>query len=268
MDLAFSAGFESYGTRVLVRSNDEDVLNDVIEIARSALLGNIKPCRQGPYPLIFDLIGSRELFDFVRNGELLTKGTSDFGSFRHLNALIRVSVGEYSEDLTFIHAGAVGWRGKGILLPGLSFSGKSTLVYELVKLGAQYYSDDFGILDDAGLLHSFPRDISMRTREKYYEIYEVDPSAIGGTKSSEPIPIGLVFLTKHQARSRWAPIMLSRGKGLFEVLPFILSIRQKPDLALQVLNSAATNAIFLTSLRGDAKVAARRLLELFDKTAF
>jgi len=268
MDLAFSAGFESYGTKLLLRSNDKDVLESVVKIARSALLGNIKSIHRGPYPLTFDLVGSRERFDFLRNGEPLSVGTPDIFSFRHLNALIRVSVAEFSRDLVFLHAGAVAWRGKGIILPGMSFDGKSTLVYELVKLGAEYYSDDFAILDREGLLHPFPRDISMRTREEDYQIYEVDPAHIGGTVGSAAVPVGLVFLTKYRARTRWAPTKLTRGEGIFQVLQFTLPIRQKPDLALQVLNATGAKAVFSTSPRGDAKAAATRLLDFFDKIAF
>ena len=267
-ELAFSAGFESYGTKVLFRSVNKAVLDEVVGVARSALLGNMRPCAEGPYPLVFDLVGSRDFYDVVRNGELITKGTSDAFSLRHLNALIRVCIGEFSPNMTFVHAGAVAWRGKAIVLPGMSFQGKSTLVYELVRLGAEYYSDDFAILDSKGLLHAFPRKLSMRTREDNYEIYEVDPAAIGRVAGGPPIPVGLIFLTRYRARARWKPEILSRGEGVFEVLSCTLPIRQRPDLTIQVLNRAATGAIIAKSDRGEAKTAARKLLEFFDNAAF
>jgi hypothetical protein len=267
MKLAFSAGFESYGTRFLLRSNDRDILDEVIEIASSALLGNLEPCLDGPYPLKFDLVGPRELYDVIRNGEVITKGTPDAYSARHLNGLIRISVAEFSRDRVFLHAGAVAWRGKGIVLPALSFNGKSTLVYELVKLGAEYYSDDFAILDERGRLNPFPRDISMRTREENYTIYQVDPAEIGGIKGARPVPVHMIFLTKYRPRARWMPKTLLRGQGVFEILPFTLPIRQSPDLAFKTLNSVAMKAIISKSDRGEAKAFARRLLEFVDKTS-
>lgn len=266
MQTTLSAAFESFGTRFLLNSNDQAVLERVTEIARSALLGNLHPCSEGPYPLTFDLPGSKDLFDVIRNGEFITRGTDDFFSFRHLSGLIRLSVAEFSRDLIFLHAGAVGWRGKGIVLPGVSFAGKSTLVYELVKLGAEYYSDDLAIFDHAGHLLPFPRTISMRTRETYFEMYEVDAAEIG-TKGTQPIPVGLVFFTTYRARSRWRPKTLSRGEGILEMVPFTLPLRHHADLGLRVLNTVAIGATMAKSDRGDATIAARKLLELLDMGA-
>ena len=268
MDLAYSAGFESYGTRLLLRSNDKDTLDDLIMVTRSALLGDLRPCKSGTYQLVLDLVGSKDNYEVFRNAELITKGRIDPYSSRYLNALIRLSVAEFSRHLVFLHAGAVGWKGKGIVLPAMSFQGKSTLVYELVKLGAEYYSDDFAILDAKGRLHPFPRDISLRSRHSDGEPHEIDPQLIGATVGSGKIPVGLIFLTRYKPRSHWAPKRVSRGEGIFDLLPFTLPIRQKPHLALEVLNTAAAPAVIAKSMRADAKIAAKRLLEFFDKVTF
>src|SRR5260370_33981035 len=66
-------------------------------------------------------------------------------------------VSEASPDMTFLHAGVVGWRGRAILLPGHSLSGKTTLVREMLRLGATYYSDEFGVLANSANVHPFPR---------------------------------------------------------------------------------------------------------------
>jgi len=50
-------------------------------------------------------------------------------------------IAEASPDMTFLHAGVVGLQGHAILLPGRSLSGKTTLVREMLRLGATYYSD-------------------------------------------------------------------------------------------------------------------------------
>src|SRR3954468_18151763 len=42
----------------------------------------------------------------------------------------------------FVHGGVVGWGGGSSVLPGASFSGKTTLVAELVRPGAASYSDE------------------------------------------------------------------------------------------------------------------------------
>src|SRR5277367_3536052 len=45
--------------------------------------------------------------------------------------------------LRAVHAGAVLWRGRALLLPGGTHAGKSSLVTELLRRGATYYSDEY-----------------------------------------------------------------------------------------------------------------------------
>ena len=53
---------------------------------------------------------------------------------------LQLYVAENARRRVFIHAGVVAWKGKAILIPGRSFTGKTTLVAELVKAGASYYA--------------------------------------------------------------------------------------------------------------------------------
>src|ERR1700720_3519719 len=71
-------------------------------------------------------------------------------------------IAEASLNMTFRHAGVVGWQGRAILLPGRSLSGKTTLVREMLRLGATYYSDEFAVVDDSGKVPPFPRPLGIR----------------------------------------------------------------------------------------------------------
>src|SRR5205085_1489540 len=62
----------------------------------------------------------------------------------------------------FIHAGVVAWRGRAIILPGRTMTGKSTLVQALVAAGARYYSDEYAVLDGRGKVLPYPRRMSLR----------------------------------------------------------------------------------------------------------
>jgi hypothetical protein len=68
---------------------------------------------------------------------------------------VRLDVATWATRWVFVHAGAVGWQGKGIVIPAPSRSGKSRLVEALVRAGATYYSDEFAVLDSRGRLHPF-----------------------------------------------------------------------------------------------------------------
>ncbi len=61
-----------------------------------------------------------------------------------------------------MHAGVVGWRGRAILIPGRSGTGKTSLVAALVEQGAVYYSDDYAPIDADGRVRSYARAPSVR----------------------------------------------------------------------------------------------------------
>src|SRR5262249_47349881 len=75
---------------------------------------------------------------------------------------VALHVAEMAPDRVFVHAGVVGYQGRAILLPGRSFSGKTTLVVELVRAGAEYYSDEYAVLDTSGGVHPYSGPLSIR----------------------------------------------------------------------------------------------------------
>jgi hypothetical protein len=50
---------------------------------------------------------------------------------------LRMTIALLSRKFVFIHAGAVGWRRRAIVIPGRTFVGKSTLVEAMVREGAE-----------------------------------------------------------------------------------------------------------------------------------
>src|SRR6185503_15266327 len=82
-----------------------------------------------------------------------------------LNALeshVQLTVAEFAPRRIFVHAGVVGWKDRAILIPGVSHSGKTTLVDLLIRAGATYYSDEYAVLDARGRVHPFPRALGIR----------------------------------------------------------------------------------------------------------
>lgn len=74
------------------------------------------------------------------------------------------------------HAGVVTYGNEAILIAANSNYGKSTLVYELVRRGLHYYSDDLapiGLHD--GQVHPFPRMLQLRPGS--LEILDLDPDS-------------------------------------------------------------------------------------------
>ena len=101
-------------------------------------------------------------YQVLADGELLVDGEAMAPALVQLGGHLMIHVAEYAPEFVFVHAGVVAWQGRALLLPGVSHAGKSTLVAELVRAGATYYSDEFALLDSHGRVHPFARDLRIR----------------------------------------------------------------------------------------------------------
>lgn len=82
---------------------------------------------------------------------------------RILNHELLQAVMQRARERYYVHAAVVAWRGRGIVLPGLSQAGKSTLALALVLEGARFLSDEILAVDrSSGRAVPFPRAIKIR----------------------------------------------------------------------------------------------------------
>jgi hypothetical protein len=259
----FVYDFESYGVVVRLVSNDEPLLDTLKIVTHRSLLGNLRPVdsRKPDQTFEMHLEPTGDLM-LRQNGADLGLSDTRFKAFRFFDSILRVSVGERAPDLVFLHAGVVEWKGKAILMPADSFQGKSTLVAELVRRGAGYYSDDFAILDADARVVPFPRSISMRTPD--FKTFELSIEDIGGRVGTDPIPVGSVLFTKYEPDAPWEPIRETSGTGVLKLIPYTLSIRNRTDFRMKVLHNLASRAIIFSTLRGTAEKFAETLLDYVD----
>lgn len=258
--------FESYGVRVAIKSDHADIVEQAEIVARQSLMHKVRELKGNEVDQTFELNRTKSgTFTLVVNGNRIASGRSRRKFFKFLDSMVRVVIGEFAVDRVFMHAGAVGWKGKAIIIPGESFKGKSTLVAALVSNGASYYSDDFAVFDGDGLLHAFPRPLAMRNTEGKFKTYELTPEMLGGVRGIEPIPVRAIVLTEYEADAVWTPEILTPGKGILDMVPFILPLRHRPDFSLHVLNKITSRAIIASGRRGSADDFAKTLLDFVDK---
>lgn len=257
--------FKSYGVRIGIECNREDVLRKAEEVVRRSLLDRIEIIENQDIEQTFGIfLDDAGTYTLYQNGEKNTHGDSERNFFKFFGTMIRLTVAEFAEDLVFVHAGVVGWDGGAIVLPANSFKGKTTLVAELVKNGATYYSDDFAIFDENGLVHAFPRMLAMRGLEGDFVQKDVPVESLGGTIGRKPLPVRMVVFTEFRADAEWDPEFLSEGLGVMEMVPHTIPIRINPEFALKVLKRIAKRAIIAKSFRNDAKEFSKILLNFFD----
>lgn len=257
--------FESYGVKIRFQSMRKDVLERARRVAESSLLGNIIPIPPSDAEHIFTFGRSKTGLFFDVNGENGSETPHAKAFYNYYESILRVHVAEYAKDLIFLHAGAIAWKGKGILFPADSYQGKTTLVAELVKRGAVYYSDDFAILDKEGLLHPFPRKLSIRDPKGSGRRSNVSALRLGGSIATGPIPVTAVILSRFKKDAIWRPRKLSPGKGIMQILPEAIPLRANTKQTLKVLQTVAYRAIIAKSFRGDTKLCLDEIISYIEK---
>lgn len=176
-----------------------------------------------------------------------------------LDAELRKYIALYAPDHVFVHAGVVGVEERAIVLPGRSFAGKTTLVAALVQAGAEYWSDEYAVLDADGLVHPYPKPLSMRidasraTEERPIE-------SLGGRAGDRPLPVALIAFTSYRPGVAWALRPRTAGEGAVKLLEHSIAARSRPEQVLAAVRRAATDAVVLEGDRGDADEAAGALL--------
>lgn len=171
---------------------------------------------------------------------------------------IRFAVARRTQRWTFVHAGVIGWHDRAILIPGQSFSGKSTLVRALVRAGATYYSDEYAVLDRKGLVYPFAQPLMHRTEAGTRERLSIDD--LRGTLGTRALPVGLVVVTSYQAEAAWNPSPMSPGEVLVAMLTNTVRAQAAPSEVMRVLARVAEAAPGIESPRGDAEDTAAALL--------
>ncbi len=86
-----------------------------------------------------------------------------------------------------LHASAVERDGRALLMTGHSGAGKSTLAALLGERGWRFMGDEFALLDpETGLLHAFPRMVSLKNAAIAAMTAEVAPDRFGPLLSGTP----------------------------------------------------------------------------------
>jgi hypothetical protein len=257
--------FESYGVLVNVETNSQRFLkklkNHLPSILPAAII--VKNNLRAGHDFLIK-VKKDGLYELYKDGENITSGESEENFFNFTSSKIRLTVAEFAVSKVFLHAGVVGWKGKGIICPARSFQGKTTLVAELVKRGALYYSDEYAILDENGFVHPFPKTLSVRGIIDKYKQFESTVESIGGTTGTLPLPVGLVLITQFESGARWNPQILTPGNGIMEIIAHTIPFKYNPQFSLQVLNKLVNHAIIAKSNRSEAKTFVDLLLKFYE----
>lgn len=207
--------------------------------------------------------GALRCYELRCDGSLLFASTELAPLLDAFENHVKLLTASRAEGQLFVHAGAVSWHGRGVILPGRSRAGKTTLVRALVEAGAAYYSDEFAVLDAEGQLHPYPLPLSIRGNETRPAV-RMAVESIGGRAGTAPVPIALIAVTRYRSHAAWRPRPLSPGQALLALMENTVAARLAPRTAMATLGRTVLRASAVSSARGDARRAAAAILVHVD----
>lgn len=267
--LGWAAGiaFTSFQVSIGIRVSDAAALPTVLEYLPPGAEVCESPLVDQLYSLV---IGDLEPRGNVRRFHVLYHGLTRLARSTDLREVLdalesslHLEVATRARDWLFVHAGVVGWKGRAVIIPGFSMSGKTTLVQALLQAGATYYSDEFTVLDAHGRVHPYTKPLSVRSPGDWRQV-RCPPRMFGDKVGTEPLAPGLVLFTKYQAGARWRPRVLSPGAAALALLGHAACVRQRPQFALTAVQPVVTQAMTLDGPRGETEAVVPPLLRRLE----
>jgi hypothetical protein len=204
--------------------------------------------------------GLRHFHLLYADSQVIGRATSLDSIFETFESNLQLHVAENARRRTFLHAGVVGWRGRAVVIPGRSFTGKTTLVQELVRAGATYYSDEYAVLDARGLVHPYPKPLGIRSEGSTTQTKQWADS-LGGRTGVKPLPVGLILLSRYKPGATWQPRRLSAGEGALALFANAVPARRQPGRTLAALRPLVLRAQMLKGQRGEAAEIVQTVLD-------
>jgi hypothetical protein len=264
---AGGVAFTSFGLSIGVRLNEPAVPDDVLACLPPGWVAQESPFVEHLLSLWLGGTGARP---GERRYNLLHVGVRQLiRSFERDVALTAIEqeiqslLSQRARDCVFVHAGVVAWRDQAVILPGRSMAGKSTLVAALLEAGATYYSDEFAVLDADGMVHPYPRRLSLRTPNG---TIRQTAESMGAKVGNGPLRVGMVVRTEYRKGAAWRPQRLSPARGLMELASYALPEVTQTAYGQNVLERVAESAPTYRGPRGEAAAAAREILKTLGST--
>jgi hypothetical protein len=254
--------FEAHGVSMWLASNRREARDRLPEVLPPGW--QPRPDLEAKHRLAI-LGDERGTYSVDLGGVLWITGVSLDVALDCLQSVVRVRLAQDAPDRIFLHAGVVAHAGGALLLPGMSFAGKSTLVAALERAGATHYSDEYALLDPEGLVHPFPKPISLRGDN--HQARHQDVEGLGRTAADQPLPIRAVIFTRYRPASEWAPKRLSPGQAALALLAHAVPARDRPTETMHAIARATKNATVLEGDRGEADHVAPLLLAELEARA-
>lgn len=252
------------GARIGLRASDKSGLARLTAWLPRA----VRPSRARTVPVLYSYLadgpgptkGSKRFHILYRNFTRLARSLDLEDVERAFKRDISSVVGEHASRRVFVHAGVVAVDGGAVVIPGKSFSGKTTLTRALVEQGGVYYSDEFAVIDSKGRVSPWTEPLSIRMDGPKAPGLPHSPEALGFRSGRRVLPVRLVVMTSFANGRRFRPRDETRSRGALGLLEHTVPARRRPRAVLRALSEAVAGARVIRGRRGEAEQAAREIL--------
>lgn len=199
----------------------------------------------------------------LRSGDRLLADEADWPDFYcALQRELETVVLQNMRQGVAIHAGVVSIDGRVVLLPAKSGSGKTSLVRELLRQGAAYYSDEFAIAGIDGMVHPFARPLIIR--DAAGKRFPLSPDEFGALTATAPqAPRAILFLV-HRPGERFRVEEADQSSALLHLLANTpQSLDDRPE-AFRAFLAASRSVRYYRGVRGDAAEAAAEIIRIVE----
>jgi hypothetical protein len=265
--------FESFGVRIGVRASDARVWERLAEL----LPPHSRPCGADAIEHRFSVTRARHdshsftvRYD-IRDGvparliESASWVCDEVDLSLALGLLgdhVHETVAYRAPERIFIHAGAVGYRDRAVIMPGEALTGKSSLVAALVRAGAAYYSDRFAVLDDRGRVHPYRTQLHFPGSDRAPAGDHGDQGLLVG---EEPLRVGAIVMTSYRPGAEWRPRGLSQGESVLALMSQTVPAEDRPEDSMRVIRRVLdADPLVIESDRDEADALASSLLRELD----
>lgn len=200
-------------------------------------------------------------FAILYSGSELIRSSDANRVIEHFLWHVNSETARRTGNFLLIHAGAVSEDGRGVILPGKSGAGKTTLVSALVRDGFGYLSDELGVIDPVfRRLYPYPKALAFKNGLNGQS--HVSPERIRSGAVAEDCEVALIVTLQFQSGADAEVTELSPAQAALELSRNAVNLNQYRSRGIRLLGEIAGKAPGFSLVWGDVNDAVPKLKEL------
>ena len=262
MSSAYRFGVRAFGCNILVETSDHEA-HSVLERYVFPSLPRMNGAG-GPHDLRLRIVAVADRFEMSVDDAAVASASRAIGLVPDLIRALDEAVVQHLTDLRAVHAGAVMLNGRALLLPGTTHAGKSSLIAELLRRGATYFSDEYALIDAYGRVHPYPRPLLLRNGGP--EKIPVLPEEYSASVGHASVPVGWILSLEHVPGCVWNLATIPQSEAVLTLLRNTPHNLEESTDMVGVFQRAVAGAACYAGRRPEAAHAVNEILKLVENS--